>query len=127
MERITEEQYREAVANKDKAQETINQYFKQRSEDFKERMEKNPVFAPDELRFSATARCPCGSGLAYPKDCGMHHYWDCAAILMGTADQNIQHCPQYPFSFYDIKSESEHRGTTRPSVDTGPDNPTEGR
>lgn len=110
---ITEEQYQESRRAEQAARTTIAEYHQEKADAFKERMATNPIFTVDELFFSAGARCPCGDGLAYPKDCGPHHYWDCSAILMGTAT-NVQHTAKLPFTTYDVKGESEHRGTTRP-------------
>lgn len=76
-------------------------------------MAENPIFTDDELVYSANQLCPCGHGLAYPKDCGPSHYWDCSAILKGIADKSVQHTGQLPFAFYYIKVESERNGTTR--------------
>lgn len=75
----------------------------------------NPIFTEDELRFAAKTRCPCGAGLAYPKGCGPRFYWDCSAILMGKADENVKHTDKLPFTFYEIHSENGWRGTTRES------------
>lgn len=110
---VTEEQYKEAAAQKDAAQQTINQYFKEKQQAFDEKIANNHIWADDELVYSANQLCPCGHGLAYPKDCGPNHYWDCSAILKGIGDKSVEHAAQYPFAFYDIKSESEYRGTTR--------------
>lgn len=76
----------------------------------------NP-FGLDELKFSATARCDCGAGIAYPNDIGPGGFWDCAAILTGCANRTVKHCGQLPFAFYEIKSEdqpSAQGATTRP-------------
>src|SRR4051794_7590767 len=43
-------------------------------------------FTPDELIFAASSRCECGAGLAYPDGIGAWGFWDCSAILLGTAD-----------------------------------------
>lgn len=110
---ITREQYEAAYEAKKQAEETINQFFKEKAERFNERMESNPIFSDEELVYSATSLCPCGHGLAYPKDCTPFHYWDCSAILRGTADESVTHEGRLPFTFYDIKSESAYRGTTR--------------
>ena len=110
---ISEEQYEAAIEIQRAAQETIDQYFKESRERFETRMRENPIFTDEELMYSAYARCPCGEGLAYPIECMPGHYWDCSAVLKGTADKTVQHTAQLPFAFYDIKSESEHRGTTR--------------
>jgi hypothetical protein len=110
---ITKEQYEQASKQKDEAQEVINTYFKEKSETFTQRLIDNPVFTDDDLFYSATNLCPCGHGLAYPKDCGGNHYWDCSAILKGAADVAIQHTDRLPFNFYDIKGESGRNGTTR--------------
>lgn len=112
---ITEQEYKDAIAQVDKAQETINQYHRERQQKFDDRMRDNPIFTDDELRYSAYELCPCGHGLAYPKDCGPRHYWDCSAILKGTADPKVQHTAKLPFMFYNIKSEDDNSrvGTTR--------------
>jgi len=110
---ISKEQYDKAITNQLRDEEIINQYHKEKNESFKNRLKENPIFTDDELIYSAYALCPCGHGLAYPKDCSTFHYWDCSAILKGIADKNIQHTDQLPFSFYDVKSESDYRGTTR--------------
>ena len=72
-----------------------------------------------KLLFAATARCPCGAGLAYDEDSseGVHGAWDCSAILLGTADKTKQHEARLPFAFYDVKDESQpssQGATTRP-------------
>jgi hypothetical protein len=77
---------------------------------------------PDELTYAATARCPCGAGLAYDDTCVQDpfngpSYWDCSAILLGTADRDAQHTDRLPFAFYEIKSEGQPSAlgaTTRP-------------
>ncbi len=110
---ITETEYKEACINRDLCQEIINRYHNERAERFKEKMLTNPVFTDEELHYSAYSLCPCGHGLAYPEGCGGFHYWDCSAILKGIADKNVTHTSPLPFSMYDVKGESEHRGTTR--------------
>jgi hypothetical protein len=110
---ITKEQYEQAIKQKEDAEETINLYHKYEREEFEKRMKDNPIFSDEELVYSADTLCPCGHGLAYPKDCGINHYWDCSAILKGIADVNVKHCGQYPFAFYNIHGESDYRGTTR--------------
>lgn len=110
---ITKEQYDQAVKRLDEAQEIINTFNKELMEAFEKRMKENPLFTDDELIYSAEILCPCGHGLAYPKGCGIHHYWDCSAILKGIANQPAEHTAQLPFSVFDIKAESESRGTTR--------------
>ncbi len=77
-----------------------------------------------KLIYAATSRCPCGAGLAYDpaaKGEGVWRgpsYWDCSAILLGTADKGVQHTDKLPFAFYEIKAEgqpSAQGATTRPS------------
>jgi hypothetical protein len=118
MSKITDKQYIEAAEAKAKAEELMSQYHQQKREQFAERMRTNPIFSLDELRFSAYARCKgCGAGLAYPKECSPGHYWDCSAVLLGqVVDPGPEHV-QYPFAFYEIKSEdqpSANGATTRP-------------
>lgn len=101
---ISEEQYREAVEGCSKFEEVIQQYQREKADAFRLRMETNPIFSMDELVFSADLLCPCGYGMAYPKDCGPNHYWDCSAILRGVA-ADVKHCTQQPFITTSIKSE----------------------
>ena len=89
------------------------------------------VEKPTEKRlvYAAQARCPCGAGLAhwqgdrgvFSAEGGSGGYWDCSAILLGTADPDVQHTAKLPFVFYEIKSEhqpSARGATTRPSDDS---------
>lgn len=76
---------------------------------------------PNDLTYAATARCPCGAGLAYPSNVNpLDGYWDCSAILLGTAvpsgqPGSVTHIAQLPFIFWEIKSERQPgRSTTRP-------------
>lgn len=110
---ITKSEFEAALKQKDEAQSVIVQYNKEQQDAFDARLKDNPIFTDDELRYSAVSLCPCGHGLAYPIACGPFHYWDCSAILKGVADKSVTHCRQLSFSFYDVKSESEQRGTTR--------------
>lgn len=63
------------------------------------------------LVYAAKHRCPCGAGLAYdPRgESGeiSTGYWDCSAILLGTADHQVTHTARLPFVFYEIKSEHQ--------------------
>lgn len=76
------------------------------------------------LTYAATARCPCGAGLAYDRtDKGDGLFrgptaWDCSEILLGTADAGVKHTDLLPFAFYEIKAESKERGSTRPETAT---------
>jgi hypothetical protein len=110
---VTEEEYKNAVAQQQELQKIINQYHKEEAEAFHRRLKERPIFTDEELVYSASQLCPCGHGLAYPKGCGACHYWDCSAILKGTADKNAEHTGQLPFAFYELKSESDRNGTTR--------------
>jgi hypothetical protein len=72
----------------------------------------------DDLIYAAYSRCSCGAGLAYKKNPGPDEmYWDCSAILLGTADRAVKHEAQLPFAFWSLKSElqpSVGGATTRP-------------
>lgn len=78
---------------------------------------------PSDLIYAATSRCPCGAGLAHPRNAGPWGdtaYWDCSAILTGTARIDITHEARLPFAYYEIKSEqqpSANGATTRPDED----------
>jgi hypothetical protein len=81
------------------------------------RLEDGDVFTDAELKYAAYARCPCGAGMAYPRNTSTFGYWDCSAILKGTADKNVQHTAQKPFTFWEIKGEGQpsvNGATTRP-------------
>ena len=116
---IPKEQYKEAVEQHRSAQKIIDEYHIERLKRFEERLKTNPIFTDDELRYSATERCPCGHGLAYPKECGVNHYWDCSAILKGIADTEVTHTDRLPFAFCSIKGESALNGTTRLNIKPG--------
>lgn len=118
---ITKQQYDEACAAKEEAQQVIQQYHVEQAAAFAERLRTNPVFTDEELTYSRNTLCSCGHGLAYPKACGPMYHWDCSAILKGIADPQVQHTGQLPFAMYEIKSENETpgnpqttRGTFRP-------------
>ena len=111
---ISKKEYEEAVAQQEVAQQTITQYFQEKQKRFDNRMKTNHIFKDDELVYAATAKCPCGHGLAYPEGCGPSHHWDCSAILKGIANKDVKHTGKMPFMFYSIKSENSERGTTRP-------------
>lgn len=110
---ISQEEYQKAGVQKKEAEEIISTYCKEQDEAFQKRLAENPIFTDEELYYSATSLCPCGHGLAYPKNCSPHHYWDCSAILKGIADPKVHHTAKLPFVFYDVKGESERNGTTR--------------
>lgn len=118
---ISEDRYKQAVEDQEAAQEIINQYFKEMREQFKERLESGEPFDDDELLYSRRSLCPCGHGLAYPKNCGPSHYWDCSAILKGIAEPGKdKHTAQLPFAFYNVKGERDNettRGVFHPKED----------
>lgn len=110
---ISETEYQSAIAGQQNAQKIINQYHREKQQACDEKIAAGHTWTDGELVYSARDLCPCGHGLAYPKNCGGSHYWDCSAILKGNADKTVEHCAQLPFAFYSIKGESEHNGTTR--------------
>lgn len=80
------------------------------------------IYKDSALVYAATARCPCGAGLAYPKGMGPDGRWDCSDILAGRAipsgqPGSVQHTGLLPFTFYEVKSETQpsaNGATTRP-------------
>ena len=66
-----------------------------------------------DLIFAAYQRCPCGAGLAYEKKSDpFKGYWDCSAILLGTAipsDEpgSVPHTAKLPFVYHEIKGENQ--------------------
>lgn len=76
-----------------------------------------------DLLYSATARCRCGAGLAYPHaTTNMHGSWDCSAVLKGeipdVPEEHGKH-DSLPWMFYKVREETSinNRGgaTTRPA------------
>lgn len=76
-------------------------------------------FTSEELVYAAAERCCCGAGMAYPKGCGPHHWWDCSAILLGEAAPGSTHSDGMPFAFWSVLSEEQKArtggATTRPA------------
>lgn len=81
-----------------------------------------------DLTWAATDRCPCGAGLAYDESCQLEDvpqvwpyngYWECSAILLGTAvPGEATHTAKLPFAYYSIKSDNQPSAngrTTRPA------------
>lgn len=119
---ITKEQYAEAIAQRDRALAIIHEYSKQEIDSFDQRwnrfLKDGESFAPADLVYSAGARCRCGAGLAYPKNCGGFHHWSCGDVLTGHVRDSHEH-DEFPFNMYEIKSEqqaSAHGQTTRPQT-----------
>lgn len=94
--------------------------------EYKRHMKTKKPFKDKQLIYSSHARCKCGEGLAYPRGIGFRGKWDCAGVLTGringdavyekSADNKFLH-EEYPFSFYEIKSENQpsaYGATTRP-------------
>lgn len=107
----------------------LDDIYQEENDNVSEKIERvrrmQDKFRLEELRFSATVRCDCGAGLAYPKDIGIHGSWDCSDILLGRAipkgqEGSKMHASPLPFAFYEIKSEdqpSANGATTRPSIE----------
>ena len=114
---VTEEAYAAAVAAKHAAESVINQFFREKAVEFQMKLDLGTPFTDEDLIYAAYNLCPCGHGMAYPRDCGGGHYWDCSAILKGIAnDPTVKHTDRLPFSMYSIKSEgqpSANGATTR--------------
>lgn len=80
----------------------------------------HPVLTDEDLMYSATVRCRCGSGLAYPLDhvrARDQGAWICAVFLkcdVAHGEHDI-----LPFAFYKIREETSINNTggytTRPS------------
>lgn len=80
----------------------------------------------ERIVYAASARCSCGAGLAYDplaEDQGsvfngpLSGYWDCSAVILGTADESVKHTDRLPFAFWSVKEEgqpSAFGATTRP-------------
>jgi len=106
-----------ALLGIDRQKKEVSEARAERSQIVERRAETGGSFQPEELLYAAASRCPCGAGLAYPKEMGIHGWWDCSAILTRTADGLVEHTAKLPFAFYEIKSEdqpSSMGATTRP-------------
>jgi hypothetical protein len=114
----TEAQLREAIAAGNEASAELGRRIMERGKEVEARCDKGPVFTDADLVYAAYSRCPCGAGMAYPKDISPHGFWDCSAILKGTHDQSVQHTGRLPFAFYEVKGEgqpSARGASTRPA------------
>lgn len=117
---ITEEQYKEAIRSKRKADEVINAYHKEACQRFDTRWEafeeRGLPFKDEDLIYAAFARCKkCNAGMAYPKGCGPSHQWTCSDVLKGIGTDGGHEA--LPFAFYEVKSENQpsaNGATTRP-------------
>lgn len=81
---------------------------------------KKKTFEDSELMYSATARCKCGAGLAYPMDhdaAWKIGAWVCSHALKNE-DANPEEHQSFPWSFYKVREETSvfNSGghTTRP-------------
>lgn len=120
---ITQQEFEAAKAQMDAAQKVINAFTRQKLDNSKERWDRfckgEAPYTDEELRYSAGARCRCGAGLAYPKECPPNHQWSCSAVLKGGVKDDEHEA--YPFAFYEIKSEDQPSAqghTTRPKVES---------
>jgi hypothetical protein len=119
---ISEDQYNAAVKAKDIAQKIISEFHKEARDRFNSRWEefevKKKPFWDDDLVYASTQLCPCGHGLAYPKECGPQHHWDCSGYLKGIHNKSIIHTTGLSFAFYSIGSENQPsaRGVTTRGV-----------
>lgn len=117
---ISEEQYKQAIKANDEAEAIINEYGRQKHNDFEARWKrfetKCEYFTDADLVYSAFTRCKkCSAGVAYPKECGGFHQWTCSNVLKGVGTANGHEA--FPFQFYEIKSENQpsaNGATTRP-------------
>ena len=77
------------------------------------------LYTDAELTYSATARCHCGAGLAYPGNSAAAQAlgsWVCSRVLRDGAA--AEEHDRFPFAFYELKSErtiSANGATTRPA------------
>ncbi len=114
---ITRAQYDAASESKKQAEEVMHAYHAQESNKADERIKTGVPFADDELIYAALTLCPCGHGLAYPKNPGsLKRQWECSAVLRNLSGVGPEHSPALPFSCYEIKSEqqpSANGATTR--------------
>lgn len=75
-------------------------------------------YRPEQLCYSASCRCRCGAGLAYPRNLDVRGAWECSAILLGDAAPSLDHDGPRPFMFWSVLSEDQRARTggltTRP-------------
>lgn len=117
----------EELRAKAKWHDEQSEYFRERARDARQaELRAKPI--ADRIIYAAHSRCPCGAGLAYDpcfEDKNgvfagpLSGYWDCSAIILGTADKSAKHTAQLPFAFYEVKSEQQptaNGATTRPKA-----------
>lgn len=116
---ITREQFDAAIQAKKDADEIINTYCRQQNDEGNERWSqylKGKGYTDEELVYASRTLCPCGYGLAYPKNCGDQRSWDCSAVLKLTHDKTVKHTDRLPFAFWSVHAEGEtigNKNTTR--------------
>jgi hypothetical protein len=114
---MTEEEENEILARAEEVKRQRNARYLEKAKAVALRLKNGTAFEEPELIYAAFARCDCGAGYAYPKECGFGGYWECSEILKRTHNKEAKHSPQLPFSFYEVKSEdqpSARGATTRP-------------
>ena len=113
---VTREQYEEARKQHDEAEKVIQSWHAEEAERRESRWQEyltgKRFFTDDELRYARDLLCPCGHGMAYPKESRLNGAWECSAALKGLSPA---HSEPLPFAFYDVKSEEQGDGkqTTR--------------
>lgn len=102
-------------------QEELRKLYREREKNIEKRLklalQGKGDFKLKELVYAADVTCHCGSGMAYPKNVGIHGNWECGDILLGRANTEVKHTGSLPFAFYEIKSENQPSAnglTTRP-------------
>lgn len=65
-----------------------------------------------EIRFSATARCACGAGLAHPKD-GSKTFWQCSESILGKTNRDVCNTRTFPFEHFEITAEDDESAKGR--------------
>lgn len=121
----SEDQLNAIIEKGNEASAELSRRYAEKSKSVKSRIKNiesgdfSQKFSDSELIYSASARCECGAGYAYPKNVGGFGSWKCSRILKGdeTALPPVMHSGDLPFTFYEIKSEgqpSANGATTRP-------------
>ena len=108
---ISRQRYEIACHQYAESQEIMEAYSRERKERFEKRQADDYEWLDNELVYSASRRCECGAGLAYPEGCPDGWYWECSAVLKGVGGDG-RHSGRLFFIYCDVEKEGSG-GRTR--------------
>ena len=113
---ISKQRYEIACHQYAESQAVMEAYFRERREEFERRIAvEGSIWLEEELVYSASRRCKCGAGMAYPDGCLAGWYWACSEVLKGVVKDGAdpsKHTGPLFFIYCDVEKEGSG-GTTR--------------